>query len=55
MRTYVAFYNSKQIVVTAASSYEAQEKAAAQFKVKPKYSYKVAIVLADTPVDTASL
>lgn len=53
--SYVAFYNSKQIIVTAATSYEAQTKAAAQFKVKPKYAYKVAIVLADSPVNMASL
>lgn len=53
--SYVAFYNNKQIVVTAATSYEAQTKAAAQFKVKPKYAYKVAIVLADSPVNMASL
>ena len=53
--SYVAFYNSKQIIVTAATSYEAQIKADAQFKVKPKYAYKVAIVLADSPVTMASL
>jgi hypothetical protein len=51
MRTYVAFYNRNQIVVQAASSYEAQKIAAAQFKARK--SYQVTVVLADVPVDPA--
>lgn len=53
MRTYLAFYKSKKIVVEAQSSYEAQLKAASQFKARK--AYDVAIVLADTPVDPASV
>jgi hypothetical protein len=51
MRTYVAFYKQKKIVVQAPSSYEAQTIAAAQFKARK--AYEVAVVLADVPVDPA--
>lgn len=53
MRTYLAFYKGKKIVVQAQSSYEAQLKAAKELKARK--AYDVAIVLADTPVDPASL
>jgi hypothetical protein len=53
MRTYKAFYKGKTTIVEANSSFEAQEKAAKVFKAKR--SYDVAIVLADVPVNTASL
>jgi len=55
MRTYHAFYNQKKIELQAESSYAAQEAAARLFKVKPKYSYRVAVVVADSPVHPASL
>ena len=45
MNGYVAFYKGKQIEVYAASSYEAQVKAAKIFKVKA--TYKVTVVLAE--------
>jgi hypothetical protein len=53
MRTYLAFYRGMKIVVQANSSYEAQTIAASQLKAKK--SYQVAIVLADTPINTASI
>lgn len=53
MRKYVAFYKGKQVEVEAESSYEAQQKAAKELKAKK--AYEVAIVLADVPVDPASI
>lgn len=45
MRTYIAFYKGKQITVEANSSYEAQQKAAKEFKAKK--SYDITVMLAD--------
>lgn len=53
MFNYVAFYKGKKIAVQALRSYDAQLKAAAIFKAKKPY--EVAVVLADKPVDPASL
>jgi hypothetical protein len=53
MRQYIAFYKGQQISVTADSSYQAQQLAAAQFKAKKRYD--VTVMLADVEVDTASL
>lgn len=53
MRDYVAFYRGKRVELKANSSYEAQQTAAKLLKAKK--SYDVAIVLADVPVNTASL
>lgn len=53
MFTYVCFYRGKQITVQALRSYDAQLKAAAIFKARK--AYDVAVVLADKPVDPASL
>jgi uncharacterized protein (DUF952 family) len=44
---YIAFYKGKQVEVYANTSYEAQQKAAVMFKVKPAKSYDVAVVLAE--------
>jgi len=52
-RPYEAFYKNKRTTVYANSSYEAQLKAAKEFKAKKRY--EVTVVLADVPVDTASL
>ena len=51
--TYVCFYKNLQTTVQAITSYEAQLTAAKKFKAKK--SYDVTVVLADKPVDTASL
>lgn len=53
MRTYVCFYNRKKITVQAETSYSAQLIAAKQFRAKK--SYDVVVLLADVPVDPASL
>ena len=53
MRTYKCFYRGQSCVVQADSSYAAQQIAAKKFKAKK--SYDVAVVLADVPVDTASI
>jgi hypothetical protein len=45
MNGYMAFYKGKKTEVYAASSYEAQQKAAQVFKVKK--SYDVTVVLAE--------
>jgi hypothetical protein len=44
MNTYIAYYKGKQIAVSAATSYEAQQKAALVFKARK--SYDVTVVLA---------
>jgi len=45
MNGYIAFYKNKRAEVTAATSYEAQQKAALVFKAKK--SYDVTVVLAE--------
>lgn len=55
MRTYKAFYNGRQTEVTAETSLQARDKAALEFKVKPKNAYQVTVILCDVPVDIASL
>lgn len=45
MNGYKAFYKGKTLEVYANSSYEAQQKAAAQFKAKK--SYNVTVVLCE--------
>ena len=47
MNGYIAFYRGKQIEVHANTSYEAQQRAAAMFKVKPNKAYEVTVVLAE--------
>lgn len=53
MFTYVCFYRGKQITVQALRSYDAQLEAAKRFKAKK--AWEIAVVLADKPVDPASL
>lgn len=50
MRPYIAFYKGKQITVEANSSYEAQQKAAKEFKAKKPYD--VTVMLADVKHST---
>ena len=45
MNGYIAFYRNKKLEVMADTSYQAQQKAAAQFKAKK--SYEVAVILAE--------
>lgn len=53
MFSYVAFYKGQRKELQAASSYAAQQAAAKMFKARK--AYDVAVVLADKPVDPASL
>lgn len=53
MRTYKAFYKGKTVTVIAETQCDAQQQAAKFFKAKKPW--EVAIVLADVPVDCASL
>ena len=53
MRTYKAFYKGRSVTVIAETSYSAQQEAAKFFKAKK--SYEVTVILADVPVDCASL
>jgi len=55
MRTYHAFFNRKKIEIKAESTYAAQLIAAEKFKLKPSQGHKIAIVLADVPVNVNSL
>lgn len=51
MNTYHAFYKGKQIELTAATSYAAQQAAAKQFKAKKSYDVTVVLVAkGETPV-----
>lgn len=49
---YVCFYNGRRAEIYANSSYEAQQKAAAHFKLKEKQRYKVSVILAERPDGT---
>ena len=55
MRTYIAFYNSKQYQLEAESAYQAQQKAVAFFKPAKSKTHMVHVHLADTAISTASL
>lgn len=55
MRSYIAFYNGKQVEVSANSSYEAQTKAAKMLNVSAKNQYRVTVMLADVEHSTAAL
>jgi len=45
MNGYIAFYKGRRIEVTAETSYQAQQIAAAKFRAK--HSYDVTVVLAE--------
>jgi hypothetical protein len=45
MNIYLCFWKNKKIAVQAESSYQAQQKAAAELKVKPNKSYEVSVFL----------
>ena len=53
MRTYIAFYKSRQIELQAESSFTAQRLAAGLLGAKKPWD--VTIVLADVVVDTAGI
>jgi hypothetical protein len=53
MRTYMAFYKGKSINFQAASMYDASVQAQKLFRATK--AWHVAVCLADSPIDTASL
>jgi hypothetical protein len=55
LRTYKAFYNGKTHEFIAETSYQAQQHAIKYFKVPKSKQGLLAIVLADVPIDTATL
>lgn len=55
MNNYVAFYNCKRHELVAPTSHAAHLAAAVWFKAPAKKAYMISIVLADKPIDTASL
>ncbi len=52
---YVVFYNGARKELRAKTSYDAQKLAAQLLKVPAKRQYMISVVLADQPVDTASI
>ena len=52
-RTYQAYYRGRIIQIDAQSSYQAQLRAAEIFGARK--AYQVTVVLADVPVDPASI
>jgi hypothetical protein len=52
-RPYVAFHKNRKCEVTAASSFEAQKKAAELLKVKARH--EVHVYLSDTPINTRDI
>jgi len=53
MRNYRAYYKGKTFDVQAPNSFQAQEAAARILRIKK--TWEVAVVLLDTPLDTATL
>ena len=55
MRPYVAFYKGKQHDINAESLYAAKQAAIKELKIPKRDHGIVAIILADVPVNTASI
>ena len=55
MRMYRAVFNGKSVDIQAESSYGAKVQAIKLLRVTKKQESLIAIVLSDTPIDTASL
>jgi hypothetical protein len=55
MRKYICFYQRKQLEVEAESSYAAQKEAARIWKLGDKKRIDITVVLADVPINTASI
>lgn len=53
MHVYICLYRNQRLLVTAASSYEAQRTAARQLRVKR--AWDVSVHLADQPVHAGQL
>lgn len=55
MHVYKCFWRGKTWECHADTTYQAQQLAASYWKVAPRKQYEIAVVLADKPVDPASL
>ena len=55
MNGYVCFFNGRKVEVYAASSYEAQKKAAQELKVKPNKQYQITVCLAEREGQSVSM
>lgn len=55
MRTYIAFFKDKQITFEAAGLWPAKQYAVQYFKPSKRDAGLVSVVLADVPVNTASI
>jgi hypothetical protein len=55
MRTYSCFYNQRKLLIRAPTTLDAQMRAAAMFRVPLNKAWRVAVVLADEPINTTSL
>lgn len=49
MNKYVCFYREKITEIEANTSFEAQKKAQARFKLRDNQRYKITVMLAETP------
>lgn len=55
MRCYICFWRGKRWECHADTSRQAQQLAAAHWKVAPRKEYEITVVLADQPINMASL
>lgn len=55
MRTYAAFYRNDRTVLQASSLWEAKKKAVEYFKVPKTKQSLISVIVADRPIDTASI
>lgn len=55
MRTYVAFFKSNKLVFEAASLWDAKQHAVRHFKPSKRDAGLLSVILADAPIDPASL
>jgi hypothetical protein len=55
MRTYAIFYNNKRTTIQASSLWDAKKKAVEYFKVPKTKQSLISVILADQPIDTASI
>lgn len=55
MNGYICFFNGRTVEVYAASSYEAQKKAAQELKVKPNKQYMITVCLAEREGQSVSM
>lgn len=51
---YVAFYQGKRLEVYADTSFQAQQRAAAHWKVKERKRYEVSVILAEKNGETVT-